>query len=107
MHFCFVSSPIVPSDKALCKEASNMKKVSCEFVLRIYGLYQGCHPLGATTTQLGIVMELMERGSLDSLLMALSAPPAVAPGLLLGPSNSSGNELPALKGSCTQRPETK
>lgn len=75
MHFCFLCSPIVPSDKALCKEASNMEKVSCEFVLRIYGLYQGCHPLGVTSKQLGIVMEFMERGSLDSLLTALSAPP--------------------------------
>lgn len=46
-----------------------MEKASCEFVLRVYGIYQG-------TEKQGIVMELMERGSVQSLLNDLSGPPA-------------------------------
>lgn len=46
-----------------------MEKASCEFVLRVYGIYQG-------PEKQGIVMELMERGSVQSLLKDLSGPPA-------------------------------
>lgn len=46
-----------------------MEKASCEFVLRVYGIYQGIR-------KPGIVMELMERGSVQSLLNDLSGPPA-------------------------------
>nr|XP_046251151.1 receptor-interacting serine/threonine-protein kinase 3-like isoform X2 [Scatophagus argus] len=51
-----------------------MEKASCEFVLRVYGKYQGC-PLGGTHMQQGIVMEFMERGSVQALLNDLSGPP--------------------------------
>lgn len=52
-----------------------MEKAACNYVLRLHGLYQGRIPLMANTTQWGIVMDFMERGSLQSLLTALSAPP--------------------------------
>lgn len=50
-------------------------KAACKFVLRFHGLYQGRIPLAATTTQWGIVMDFMERGSVQSLLTSLSGPP--------------------------------
>lgn len=64
-------SPFMP----LCDEANHMDKASCEFVLRRYGIYQGCPPVGATSMQQGIVMEFMERGSVQSLQQDLSGPP--------------------------------
>lgn len=83
--FCFLStpyinpqphcSPIMPKEKALCKEADHMEKASCEFVLRVYGIYLGCPPVGVTPMQQGIVMEFMGRGSIQSLLNDLSGPP--------------------------------
>ncbi|XP_044050733.1 ankyrin repeat and protein kinase domain-containing protein 1-like isoform X3 [Siniperca chuatsi] len=63
------SSPLMPKEKALYEEANHMEKASCEFVLRLYGIYQG------PSKQHGIVMEFMERGSVQSLLNYLSAPP--------------------------------
>lgn len=61
--------------KALSDEASHMEKASCEFVLRLYGMYQGCLPIGRASVQQGIVMEFMERGSFQSLLNDLAGPP--------------------------------
>lgn len=61
-------NPVNPKEEALCKEAGHMEKASCEFVLRVYGIYQGIR-------KQGIVMELMERGSVESLLNDLSGPP--------------------------------
>ncbi|XP_030587622.1 receptor-interacting serine/threonine-protein kinase 3-like [Archocentrus centrarchus] len=62
-------------DGELHKEANYMDKVSCDSVLRVHGMYKGCPPDGRTSTHLGIVMEFMERGSVESLLKALSGPP--------------------------------
>lgn len=60
----------------LCDEANHMDMASCEFVLRRYGIYQGCLPVGGTSTmQQGLVMEFMERGSVQSLQQDLSGPP--------------------------------
>ncbi|XP_029290101.1 receptor-interacting serine/threonine-protein kinase 3-like isoform X2 [Cottoperca gobio] len=61
--------------KALCEEANCMDMASCEFVLRRYGTYQGCLPDGGTSIQQGIMMEFMERGSVQSLQKKLSGPP--------------------------------
>lgn len=51
------------------KEASFMELASCEFVLRVYGVYQGL------SGEQGLVMEYMKRGSIDSLKEQLSGPP--------------------------------
>ncbi|XP_063337233.1 receptor-interacting serine/threonine-protein kinase 3-like [Pelmatolapia mariae] len=63
-------------DTELYKEASHMAKVSLHSsVLRLYGIYRGCPPNGGRDIQLGIVMELMDRGSVQTLLETLSGPP--------------------------------
>ncbi|XP_073328423.1 receptor-interacting serine/threonine-protein kinase 3-like [Pagrus major] len=61
--------------KALWEEAIHMEKVPCEFVLRVYGIYEGCPPFSRGSMQQGIVMEFMGRGSVQSLLSDLSGPP--------------------------------
>ena len=45
-----------------------METVSCEFVLRVYGMYEG-------SMQRGIVMEFMSRGSVESLREDPPRPP--------------------------------
>nr|XP_020508571.1 receptor-interacting serine/threonine-protein kinase 3-like isoform X1 [Labrus bergylta] len=67
--------PFLPKERALTEEANHMKDASCEFVLRVYGMYQGCPPVGGSSQQSGIVMEFMERGSVMSLLEDLCSPP--------------------------------
>nr|XP_024659098.1 receptor-interacting serine/threonine-protein kinase 3 isoform X3 [Maylandia zebra] len=63
-------------DIELCEEANHMAKVSLHSsVLRLYGIYRGCPPNGGQNIQLGIVMELMDRGSVQTLLETLSGPP--------------------------------
>lgn len=52
-----------------------MEEAACDFVLRLYGLYNGAISPEATTIHRGIVMEFMERGSVQTLLTALSGPP--------------------------------
>ncbi|XP_078480838.1 receptor-interacting serine/threonine-protein kinase 3-like [Lampetra planeri] len=59
----------------LFEEASHMNQSSCEFVLRLYGIYEGCPPVTGASVQQGIVMEFMRRGSVQSLLKDLSGPP--------------------------------
>lgn len=50
-----------------------MELASCEFVLRVYGIYEeSCLEF---PEKRGLVMEYMKRGSLQSLLEQLSAPP--------------------------------
>ncbi|XP_035499097.1 receptor-interacting serine/threonine-protein kinase 3 isoform X3 [Scophthalmus maximus] len=71
----FYSSAPIHKEKALAEEASHMDKVSCEFVLRVYGLYEGIPPLGGLAMQKGIVMEFMGGGSVQALLQDLSGPP--------------------------------
>ncbi|XP_033490331.2 receptor-interacting serine/threonine-protein kinase 3-like isoform X2 [Epinephelus lanceolatus] len=60
---------------SLSEEAAHMDKASCEFVLRRYGIYQGCPPGAGPSMQNGIVMEFMRGGSVESLLKVLSGPP--------------------------------
>ena len=52
-----------------------MRQGSNPYVLRILGVYQGCPPGTGPSTQLGLVMEFMERGSLAGLQEALCGPP--------------------------------
>ncbi|XP_034541434.1 receptor-interacting serine/threonine-protein kinase 3-like [Notolabrus celidotus] len=61
-------------ERALCEEANHMENASCEFVLRVYGIYQG--PSGhELPLEQGIVMEFMGIGSVESLLEDLGGPP--------------------------------
>ncbi|XP_071376091.1 receptor-interacting serine/threonine-protein kinase 3-like isoform X2 [Centroberyx affinis] len=62
------------TDGALWHEAYHMEQASNPFVLRLFGVYRGCPP-GESSVRLGIVMEFMERDSLQSLQQALSGPP--------------------------------
>ncbi len=62
-------------EKALREEAKHMENASCEFVLRVYGIYRGYPPIRRTSMQQGIVMEFMGGGSVQSLLKDLSGPP--------------------------------
>lgn len=52
-----------------------MNVAASPFVLRVYGIFEGCPPFGKMTTQKGIVMEFMNRGSVQALQKALSGPP--------------------------------
>ncbi|XP_035011713.2 receptor-interacting serine/threonine-protein kinase 3 isoform X2 [Hippoglossus stenolepis] len=69
------SSALMPKEKALSEEVNHMDKASCEFVLRVYGMYEGNTPFGALSMQKGIVMEFMSRGSVQDLLKDLCGPP--------------------------------
>lgn len=69
------SSPFMQSEAALNEEADHMSKVSCEFVLRIYGIYLEIPSGGGVHMQKGIVMEFMQRGSIQTLQKDLSGPP--------------------------------
>ncbi|XP_074534011.1 receptor-interacting serine/threonine-protein kinase 3-like isoform X2 [Halichoeres trimaculatus] len=54
-------------------EANFMETASCEYVLRVYGIYQG--PVQGLPLRQGIVMEFMGKGSVQSLLEDLGSPP--------------------------------
>lgn len=60
-------------ERALSAEANFMETASCEFVLRVYGIYQG--PVQGHPLRQGIVMDFMEKGSVQSLLEDLGSPP--------------------------------
>ncbi|XP_029951475.1 receptor-interacting serine/threonine-protein kinase 3-like [Salarias fasciatus] len=58
------------------REAGHMGKASCEFVLRVYGFYEGTPPIeGVGMPYQGIVMELMEMDSVLKLLEKLAESP--------------------------------
>ncbi|XP_029951469.1 tyrosine-protein kinase JAK2-like isoform X2 [Salarias fasciatus] len=58
------------------REAGYMDKASCEFVLRVYGFYEGTPPIeGVSRPYQGIVMELMEMDSVLKLLEKLAESP--------------------------------
>ncbi|KAK2842177.1 hypothetical protein Q5P01_012377 [Channa striata] len=56
-------------------EANHMDVVSCEYVLRVYGVFEGHPPFQKTLTQKGIVMEFVGRGSIQTLQRDLEGPP--------------------------------
>lgn len=63
-----LSDPSLSLCKALREEADHMGKASSEYVLRVYGFYQGFPPIeGVQKHQQGIVMELIEMGSVQNL----------------------------------------
>uniref|UniRef100_A0A3P9I9T1 Protein kinase domain-containing protein n=1 Tax=Oryzias latipes TaxID=8090 RepID=A0A3P9I9T1_ORYLA len=61
-------------DASLLKEATFQKVFSCNFVLRVYGMYKGIPP-NEKVKQKGIVMEFMTRGSIMDLCKNLRGPP--------------------------------
>ncbi|KAK5928140.1 hypothetical protein CgunFtcFv8_013227 [Champsocephalus gunnari] len=63
------------SSMILRDEAKYMDMASFKFVVRLYGMYQGCPPGKGPSTQQGIVMEFMEGGSVQSLQEYLRGPP--------------------------------
>lgn len=65
----------ISRETELWREAKYMQVAASEFVPRLYGLYHGSTPLVGKTPQMGIVMDFMERGSVQSLLSALLTPP--------------------------------
>ncbi|XP_023259617.1 receptor-interacting serine/threonine-protein kinase 3-like isoform X2 [Seriola lalandi dorsalis] len=69
------SSTLVPKEKELSKEVNHMDRASCEYVLRVYGFFEGIPPIDGFSMVKGIVMEYMDRGSLETLLEELSGPP--------------------------------
>uniref|UniRef100_A0A673AGU0 Protein kinase domain-containing protein n=1 Tax=Sphaeramia orbicularis TaxID=375764 RepID=A0A673AGU0_9TELE len=52
-----------------------MDLASCEFVLRVHGIYEGSLSRSGSSMQKGIVMDYMRRGSIESLQKDLSGPP--------------------------------
>lgn len=74
--FRHADGPIMPQNRELWDEASHMDKAACEFVMRRYGIYQGCPPNSLLPTmQQGIVMEFMGRGSIQTLQRDLPGRP--------------------------------
>lgn len=69
------ASHFMLKEKALCEEAYLMDLASCEFVLRVHGIYEGSLSRSGSSMQKGIVMDYMKRGSIESLREELSGPP--------------------------------
>uniref|UniRef100_A0A8C9XIF2 Protein kinase domain-containing protein n=1 Tax=Sander lucioperca TaxID=283035 RepID=A0A8C9XIF2_SANLU len=63
------------ANESLLREIKRMREASSPHVLRVLGVFKGLPPNCGWATQLGVVMELMERGSLASLQEALDGPP--------------------------------
>ncbi|KAJ8377558.1 hypothetical protein AAFF_G00255760 [Aldrovandia affinis] len=60
---------------SLLKEAEMMLQGGNPYVLRLLGEYQGVPSGSSGPPQRGLVMEFMERGSVESLLQKLGGPP--------------------------------
>ncbi|XP_061106591.1 receptor-interacting serine/threonine-protein kinase 4-like [Conger conger] len=63
------------SSASLQKEAEFMQQGGGPYVVRVFGVYRGVPPGRERSSQMGLVMELMERGSVESLLKRLRGPP--------------------------------
>ncbi|XP_028429962.1 receptor-interacting serine/threonine-protein kinase 3-like [Perca flavescens] len=63
------------NEKSLLREIKMMRQATCQHVMAVRGIFMGRTPSSGGSTQLGVVMDLMERGSLASLLAALRGPP--------------------------------
>ncbi|XP_031171838.1 receptor-interacting serine/threonine-protein kinase 4-like [Sander lucioperca] len=63
------------NNDSLLREIKMMQEASSPHVIRVRGVFKGRPPNSGWATQLGVVMELMERGSLASLQEALDGPP--------------------------------
>ncbi|XP_028446331.1 receptor-interacting serine/threonine-protein kinase 3 [Perca flavescens] len=63
------------TEKDLLREIKMMRQVTSPYVMAVQGIFKGRTPSSGRSTQLGVVMELMERGSLASLQEALRGTP--------------------------------
>ncbi|XP_061118176.1 receptor-interacting serine/threonine-protein kinase 4-like [Conger conger] len=63
------------SSASLQEEAEFMQQGGSPYVVRVFGVYRGVPPGRWLSSQMGLVMELMERGSVESLLKRLRGPP--------------------------------
>uniref|UniRef100_A0A1A8PYF1 Receptor-interacting serine-threonine kinase 3 n=1 Tax=Nothobranchius rachovii TaxID=451742 RepID=A0A1A8PYF1_9TELE len=63
------------NSSALLREINMMCTGSSPFVIHVHGVFKGRSPSSGLSTQLGLVMEFMERGSLASLQQTLGEPP--------------------------------
>ncbi|XP_071385657.1 receptor-interacting serine/threonine-protein kinase 3 isoform X2 [Centroberyx affinis] len=63
------------SSSSLLREVDLMRQGSSPFILQVLGVFQGRLPSSGMSSQLGLVMEFMERGSLASLQDSLRGPP--------------------------------
>ena len=52
-----------------------MQQGRSPYVVHVFGVYQGVPPGRWPSQQMGLVMELVERGSVESLLKSLQRPP--------------------------------
>ncbi|XP_061106743.1 receptor-interacting serine/threonine-protein kinase 4-like [Conger conger] len=86
------------SSASLLKEAEFMQQGGSLYVVRVFGVYRGVPPGRGHSSQMGLVMELMERGSVESLLKRLGGPP---PWPLAFPSGSSEMQHFGLVEDCT------
>ncbi|XP_031166296.2 receptor-interacting serine/threonine-protein kinase 3-like [Sander lucioperca] len=63
------------TEKSLLHEIEMMRQGTSPYVMAVRGVFKGRKPFSGGSTQLGLVMEFMERGSLASLQEALDEPP--------------------------------
>ncbi|XP_031141358.1 receptor-interacting serine/threonine-protein kinase 4-like isoform X2 [Sander lucioperca] len=63
------------TNESLLREIDMMRQASSPHVIHVRGVFKGRPPHSGPSTQLGVVMELMERGSLANLQEALSQTP--------------------------------
>ncbi|XP_078114201.1 receptor-interacting serine/threonine-protein kinase 4-like [Sander vitreus] len=63
------------TNASLLREIDMMRQASSPHVIRVRGVFKGRPPHSGPSMQLGVVMELMERGSLANLQEALSETP--------------------------------
>lgn len=64
------AEPTRRNSRDLLREVEMMREGSSPYVIQVLGVFQGRPPF-SQSAQLGLVMELMERGSLASLQVAL------------------------------------
>ncbi|KAF1394464.1 hypothetical protein PFLUV_G00000570 [Perca fluviatilis] len=63
------------NEKSLLREIKMMSQVTSPHVMAVQGIFKGRTPSSGRSTQLGLIMEVMERGSLASLQAALMGTP--------------------------------
>ncbi|XP_035858109.1 receptor-interacting serine/threonine-protein kinase 4-like [Sander lucioperca] len=63
------------NEKSLLHEIKMMRQATSPYVMAVRGIFKGRTPTPGGSTQLGVVMELMKRGSLASLQAALRGTP--------------------------------
>ncbi|XP_028428829.1 receptor-interacting serine/threonine-protein kinase 2-like [Perca flavescens] len=63
------------TEESLLREIKIMRQATSPYVMAVRGIFKGQTPSSGRSTQLGVVMELMKRGSVASLQEALRGTP--------------------------------